>query len=782
MIARQQPIIRATAFVAVFWWSILTLWHGGWSLRDIVLHRAAMGWEYSLATIVATIAGTIAGVTITAYSIWFDRRQVQLALRGRSERGVSVTIGPIPIHLGDLPRAENGLSEQDIADVREIRADGSTDFMRQWHARFDVSAPEHGRLMSALERMLAQHRALPATHVPGGHGGRNLLVHSLLVCWYMVRLAPAHTYNGTIKLPDFKISLKLKEAGYQFDSEDPLIAIVGLAHDIGKIECYEYDQDGNLTGCRRDHDLTGSRILARMPEFWDLPDADRDTLSLVVGHYHHPQDMPTVDGFEVLADRNHAMLELLIRADVLSSKRESGLAEADATSELGGESQFVETVEGKDLWKAVEAVLTRVGTINGRTGSGNIGFKYRDPASGANLVYLVEKDFVDAVSAEARVTNTIQELRNDVSAVSKKVLMLLNDRGLLYTDRERSPTTALYNVQFFSPKSYWADREHKVPKREEERGAPAFRLGSVIVILPDTLFPALGQLADFDKVPVIGKSRLGMGGVRKSGAGGSGTRTTLADLALGEQLQETASAGGTGKQTDGAASGAFDALGAAFEAQEAIRRAKEGAGNPPAASAADGGAQPRHPGVDAETPWDEEPEPAANNEHPASGSGTPWDEEPGTATTGETEAYPWDEAETGQGEGVVDSTPDAPLSGDDRAEDREPVARPEGVDGTPSTEGGDKPPASPRTLGKAVRSMLWTGISTGQLAHREIGTYDDTPGSLVMCRTADVKAYVATRAKLTYTFDQMDEAIRQGVVDGVLVVGVCYQIQRELKG
>lgn len=304
----------------------------------------------------------------------------------------------------------------------------------------------------------------------------------------------------------------------------------------------------------------------------------------------------------------------------------------------------------------------------------------------------------------------------------------------------------------------------------------------MIVVLPDALFPALGQLADFDKVPVIGKSRLGMGGVRKSGAAGSGTRTTLADLALGEQLQETVSAGGTEKQTDGAASGAFDALGAAFEAQEAIRRAKEAAGNPPAASAADGGAQPGHPGVDAETPWDEELEPAANNEHPASGSGAPWDEEPGAATTSETEAYPWDEEETGQGEGAVDPTPDVPLSGDDRTEDRGPVARHEDVDGTSSTEGGGKPLASPRTLGKAVRSMLWTGISTGQLAHREIGTYDDTPGSLVMCRTADVKAYVATRAKLTYTFDQMDEAIRQGVVDGVQVVGVCYQIQRELKG
>lgn len=63
--------------------------------------------------------------------------------------------------------------------------------------------------------------------------------------------------------------------------------------------------------------------------------------------------------------------------------------------------------------------------------------------------------------------------------------------------------------------------------------------------------------------------------------------------------------------------------------------------------------------------------------------------------------------------------------------------------------------------------------------HRELAADDDSPGNKVMCRTADVKAYMATRSKLSYTFEDMDEAIRQGVIDGVLVVGVCYQILRD---
>lgn len=752
MIARQQPIVKATAIVATFWWVVFTLWHGGFHLRDIVLHAGEMGWGYTIAAGVAAIAGILAGFAITAYSIWFDRRQVQQSLLPRVEQGVSTTLGPVPIHLGDLPRATDGVSVGDIVDVKEIERDGSTDFLQKWHTRFDGRAPQHSKLMFALERMLVAQRALPATHVPGGHGGRSLLVHSLLVCWYMEKLAPNHKYNGEIKLPDFKIKLKLKVAGYQFDSDDPLIAIVGLAHDIGKIECYEYDRDGKLIGCRRDHDLTGSRILARMPEFWDLPDEDRDTLSLVIGHYHHPQDMPTLDGFEVLSDRNHAMLELLIRADVLSSKREAGLGEGAANTELEGDGPFVDTVEGKDLWKAVEAVLARVGAINGRNGAGNIGFKYRDRASDTDLVYLVEKDFIDAVTAEAGVTNTIQELRNDVSAVSKKVLALLHDRGVLYMDRERSPSTALYNVQFYAPKGYWENKEQTVPKAPEDRAAPAFRLGSVIIIRPGTLFPAFGQLTDFDKVPVIGKSRLGTGGVRRpSGGTAGGQRTTITDIALDQELE-----GGpvTGAEDPAAASARpFDAMGAAREAQQAIDRAK---------AAAAGSAPP------AEEPDQGQPADPADE-------GTPWDEDAG-AGGAEDDAYPWDESAEGTD---VDETP-PPAPDETVPSDEEPESSTED-----SPEGAEPaapaPLRSPKTLGKAVRSMLWTGISNGQLMHREISAADDTPGQLVMCRVADVKTYMDARGKLTFSFEDMDQAVREGFVQGVQIVGVCYQVARDVK-
>lgn len=242
-----------------------------------------------------------------------------------------------------------------------------------------------------------------------------------------------------------------------------------------------------------------------------------------------------------------------------------------------------------------------------------------------------------------------------------------------------------------------------------------------------------------------------MGGVRKSGGA---DRTTIADLALGAELQpevSDSSTAGDAAETDEELSGGFDPLGAALQAQEAIRRAKES--TEPSEKTSDGE-------VDSEA--------GADNVD----GGTPWDEE----------ETPWDEPDGGEpslGAAPVQDSPESASSPGDGAE----TASQESRNPVPSSEeqapASPKQALSPRTLSKAVRSMLWTGISKGELVHRELAAADDSPGNKVMCRTADVKAYMATRSKLSFTFEDMDNAVRQGLVDGVLVVGVCYQILRD---
>ena len=116
--------------------------------------------------------------------------------------------------------------------------------------------------------------------VKGGHGGRSLLEHSLLVAFQMQNLAMKWTYTGLRDRSGKRVSLKLRDDNYKFDPMDPIVLIVGLAHDIGKIEAYLYDDTGEIVGSHHEHDLTGARMIARMPEMWDLPEADRQAMLL----------------------------------------------------------------------------------------------------------------------------------------------------------------------------------------------------------------------------------------------------------------------------------------------------------------------------------------------------------------------------------------------------------------------------------------------------------------------------------------------------------------------
>lgn len=100
-----------------------------------------------------------------------------------------------------------------------------------------------------------------------------------------------------------------------------MIPLLALAHDIGKLEAYVLEADGSVKtkeegsaltpqdDNRISHDSLGARILARFPEYWDLPVRDRQTINLVIGHYHHPSQFPVDRNGLSLDDRMTALME-----------------------------------------------------------------------------------------------------------------------------------------------------------------------------------------------------------------------------------------------------------------------------------------------------------------------------------------------------------------------------------------------------------------------------------------------------------------------------------------
>lgn len=541
---RRQPIIKATFFVSVFWWCLLTLWQAGFNVRELLKGELYLDWSWTLSAFYATAAGTLCGVFCTAFSIWFDRKETAKKLEGKMQYGLESSIGPVPLHLSD-PREPGeeaqSITEEAVATVPEIVADKTTDFLAKWHARYDEDYPAHAALMAAIETVLMKYSELPATHIYGGHGGRTLLAHSILVAWYMDSLAPHHTYDGKIKLPDYTQVYPLRRENYKFNADDPLIAIVGLVHDIGKIECYQYDEEGRLTGCRHDHDSTAVRMLARMPEYWELSSEDRQVLSVAVKFYHHPQDTPTEDGLLPLDDRLHAIQELLIRADTLASRRERGENATAALSALEFDSNPLGMDDQgnakEEFWNAIEEVLLREGSINSKDKATNFGIKSFHPLFKKDMLILREDLFIQAICTELGKVNVTPHVTNAVSAMTKVVLRVLDERECLYTQQEsggRNPETALYKVEFFAPEVFWADKKARIPAKDEDRGDPKFTWASTIIIDLQTVFPELVRLDDHKFVPVIRNGRLGNAGKRGSASNKSAEEIILENELTGK--------------------------------------------------------------------------------------------------------------------------------------------------------------------------------------------------------------------------------------------------------
>ncbi|NEX63382.1 HD domain-containing protein [Noviherbaspirillum galbum] len=528
---RRQPIVKAAFCVTVFWWSLATLWQVSFDVPALLRGERVLDTHWTLSVLAAIAGGVFCGVFASVFSIWFDRRETSKRLQGSIQHGLQSSIGLAPLHYHDLRREgepAQRIPTEAVATVPEIQSDATTDFLERWHTRFGEDYPKHAALMVGIETILMQYRHLPASHVQSGHGGRTLLSHSLLVSWYMDKLAPHHTYDGKIKLPEYTVNLTLRNESYRFDHLDPLVALIGLVHDIGKIECYQFDDKGKIIGCRPDHDSTGVRILARMPEYWALPSEDREILSVVVKFYHHPQDTPTEDGFLPLSDRLHALLELLIRADTLASRREAGenARMAQMALEAGADPMGLDAEPDKreHVWNAILDVLLRNESINGKDKHSNVGIRRFHPVLKIDMLVLKEDDFIGALCAELGRENYTPQISNAVSAMTKVVLRMLDEKGALYTQQEaggRNPETALYRVEFYPPEKFWAEK-NKTPAKDEDRGDPKFTWASCIVINLSELInhfddlTSLARLDDFGFIPVIRNSRLGNAGKKNA--------------------------------------------------------------------------------------------------------------------------------------------------------------------------------------------------------------------------------------------------------------------------
>ena len=393
-------------------------------------------------------------------------------LEGSSHQGVFSLLGPPPFHIMGLSRVDSQdqvleiIGRQAPAEFNSIKLHSDFllgHFIEDYRKRFATSHPAHVALFDAV---LATYCHSEQLRFPAGfrdiHGGRSLLTHCLLVSalCYKESLTWSHVYkpSGKVRPQDVK---------YIFDVNDPLVPIMGLAHDIGKLECFEWE-DGKVVGIAGNHDLIGARIISRFGEYWDprIDATDRLMLQNILSFYHHQGEIPVEKVLDaegkakpqVTSDRQHALLELLIRCDTIAGSLESGRNYQE--SEASAEDVFEQANEGnlEDLLtKLIDYFVThaRINT-SGATKSAAIKYSFTDLEK--DLLIVDEAVFLEGFTQYAKVAQMPAEKvdQRTTNPITKLVLETLDAEGVLYrsptdTHAERSAATSLYRMEFKNP-------------------------------------------------------------------------------------------------------------------------------------------------------------------------------------------------------------------------------------------------------------------------------------------------------------------------------------------
>ncbi len=496
---RRSPVVGAAFGLLFFYWIALFLFD---------LLRGQIGLSSDWVTRMsdrglAILAGAVAGVVLVGYGMWLKRHLARMRLIGDNVRGVRCSIGELPVMLQAPEQAEKVIPVEQMRLPKHKCID--RDWMRKWFAEYESAYPAHARMLRACERVINSKPNLPAACKNGvrrdyaygydghNHGNHTLVEHAYVTAAVGIHLSGSFEFDGSFVTNERgeKEGVSKKNPNYRFSASDPLIALLCYAHDLGKLETFGVSEHGEVIALEGEHDLAGARMMARMDEFWELPDEDRMILLLAVSNYHKPSKMPMDRNGQLISDRCQALLELMIEADI-----RAGLIENGQEDELGKKREvpIVETTYTGHLWEAFTDLVIEAGRINGQREKFGIGQK--NVVENRTIIVVYEKDVRDELLKRMELRNS-QKGKVDsrgVTVLTRDLLRVLGEKGMLITEwgdtKAGCPEEALWQVD-------WYGRD---PKR---LGAPISKSLCTIVFEPQGELARLAEMKDHDSIPKL---------------------------------------------------------------------------------------------------------------------------------------------------------------------------------------------------------------------------------------------------------------------------------------
>lgn len=483
----KNRIFRAAVLVFGFWWIVFTLLEFGGAPLEVIRN-----WGYVSYSFGYWIAGTISGLALGIWLIWFERVQAVNRLfkgmGGNAINGIQSTLGLVPMLAPPSARI----------DSESKRLPMQSKAVMDWLDLAKTNHPQHAAFFLAVWDIYSANKEHPATHRKGGHANRKLWQHCLAVTETTFAESSTWKYDGVYVKKRGKAKILLlskRNPEYEFDAADPLIPIIALAHDFGKLEAYKIGDDGQIVtleeGSSTDHDddrvfhdSLGARMLARLPEYWQLPPRDRRAINFVIGHYHHPSAFPVdANGF-ALDDRMSALMEFLIYVDKKTGMQESG-------RDLLEEDDEITEEQSESIYKAFVEVITQFGRVNG-TGNKSTDASLKIAQKHDGLIVVKELELRRLILAKLGMSLDDGDSRY---RVTMSLLYTLGEKGLLY-DKHNGIDFSRYHPM------------HSVSFRSSKNGQHIATWEPVIIFRPLTNtqeFAELGGLPNFGSRMVINK-------------------------------------------------------------------------------------------------------------------------------------------------------------------------------------------------------------------------------------------------------------------------------------
>lgn len=395
--------------------------------------------------------------------------------------------GDVPAGIEMTPRLARGPMEGEDAAAATTRSGEDTKSGVEAGSR-----PGGSRERQGQETEEARLKGLP-------HGGHSLLEHSYSVASVAMMLEKDWTWEAAQAqwMADARRAglerevrkVLKKNEKFVYKNRNPLVPILGLAHDIGKMATFRQRSDGSWDKTREDHDSIAPLMLARMPEFWRLKHKERRILQFVLSTYHRPADLRRHVELVGLDDEIFCLQQLLIKAD-----RWTGLLETDSKDQTEAEDVAAEDhdVHG-EIWDAFCVLVSEANRIAADHNAFRIGQKNFITADVMALLLnelQVRKEITKRVSA--RVREMAEDRGGDSEGMTALLLETLASKGVLIRQTNgmvAEVSQAIWQVKFYG--------------RDKKRDEPIAQWDYTILVDPSEAFPRLAELPNANTVAIV---------------------------------------------------------------------------------------------------------------------------------------------------------------------------------------------------------------------------------------------------------------------------------------